>query len=306
MRGPHTSLPYVQETLTPELADTTPPPSKHAQKVNVKRVKLKLGSHFVPASNHASITPPSSSSLTKLSTASVPVSPSKGPSSNQEPDPSSLPLPNSRTPSPTPSLSALSSLSPSPAPYPPTSVPRTTKSPKRNFYESSSPDLEDGDEYGSEAGTKRARLGSRTEKDADDDVSEEGDENGAEESHSRACAPDSTLSISSEVSSLSSVPSSSSPSPSPPPPTYYKPDRVSEQVRQTRKRVEKPLTRKQKKVMGLMDKKNRKSAGVIVIPAGKRQSGGGTSIDDAQEAKGEWLKNGNGRVDVRGFRELRI
>lgn len=52
--------------------------------------------------------------------------------------------------------------------------------------------------------------------------------------------------------------------------------------------------------MGLIDKKSKKSAGVIVIPPGKRRP------MDAEEENAEWLRNGNGRVDVRGFRELRI
>ncbi|KAF8624060.1 hypothetical protein AX15_006074 [Amanita polypyramis BW_CC] len=318
LRGPHVGLPYVEEVLGAEFADVIPPPSKRAQKV--KRVKLKLGPHSIPASNHTPKVPSSSSSSsTKLSTTSALASTSKVASSSQEPDPLSLPLPNSRTPSPTPSLSALSSLSPSPAPYPPlyaqpevTSALRATKSPKRNFDESSSPgEAEDGDEYGSEAGTKRARLGSGTgarekdEMDVDDNPSE-GDEDDGEESHPRAHPPDSSLSISSEISSLSSATSSSSSSPSPPPPSCHKQGKVSEQVRRMRSRVEKPLMKSQKKAMGLIDRKNRKSAGVIVIPPGKRQSGGVVPVDDAQESKGEWLKNGSGRLDVRGFRELRI
>ena len=52
--------------------------------------------------------------------------------------------------------------------------------------------------------------------------------------------------------------------------------------------------------MGLIDKKTRKAAGVIVIPPGKR-CGNATEEENA-----EWLRNGNGRVDVRGFRELKI
>ena len=58
--------------------------------------------------------------------------------------------------------------------------------------------------------------------------------------------------------------------------------------------------------MGLIDKKTKKSAGVIVIPPGKRQPGGGNAKVDAEDENAEWLRNGNGRVDVRGFRELRI
>ena len=58
--------------------------------------------------------------------------------------------------------------------------------------------------------------------------------------------------------------------------------------------------------MDLIDKKSKKSAGVIVIPPGKRRPRGGNAKVNAEEENAEWLRNGNGRVDVRGFRELRI
>ena len=75
----------------------------------------------------------------------------------------------------------------------------------------------------------------------------------------------------SDVSTLSS-----SPSPSPPP-------RAA-------------LTTRQRRVLGLPPKPRR--AGRIVIPGGRYRR--------REEAEGEWARNGVGRVDVRGFRELRI
>lgn len=62
----------------------------------------------------------------------------------------------------------------------------------------------------------------------------------------------------------------------------------------------------------------RMSAGKIVIPGGKynkkmatRGRGGIREADDddddeEDEDKAEWKTNGTGRVDVRGFRELKI
>ncbi|KAJ7066428.1 hypothetical protein C8F01DRAFT_701412 [Mycena amicta] len=95
------------------------------------------------------------------------------------------------------------------------------------------------------------------------------------------------LSSSSSLSSLSSI------SPSPPPesvPVVVKP---------------KPMTRRQRKALGLPKSKltvttRSAAAGKIVIPGGRHGPGAGT--DDG----GEWQRNGAGRLDVRGFRELRI
>lgn len=59
----------------------------------------------------------------------------------------------------------------------------------------------------------------------------------------------------------------------------------------------------------------RTGAGKIVIPGGKyKKVAGGkgqASVREAddeeeEEDKGEWRTNGTGRVDVRGFRELKI
>lgn len=59
----------------------------------------------------------------------------------------------------------------------------------------------------------------------------------------------------------------------------------------------------------------RTSAGKIKIPGGKYNKKGMAHTagvrehdedDDEDEDKGEWRTNGTGRVDVRGFRELKI
>ncbi|KAF6749835.1 hypothetical protein DFP72DRAFT_1141462 [Ephemerocybe angulata] len=82
----------------------------------------------------------------------------------------------------------------------------------------------------------------------------------------------------------------------------------------------KPLTRKQRKQLGLpkfrgvLAHAKGVSAGRIVIPGGRFKgragagvgvgvNGGGTGVGGKDE---EWVKTGVGRVDVRGFRELKI
>ena len=76
------------------------------------------------------------------------------------------------------------------------------------------------------------------------------------------------------------------------------------------------MTKRQRKALGLPRQRAHvvggkgASAGKILIPGGKFKSKrvGQKAIkeepDDEEEA--EWAKNGTGRVDVRGFRELRI
>lgn len=97
-------------------------------------------------------------------------------------------------------------------------------------------------------------------------------------------------------SSESSLSPLSSPSPSPPPP-------------------EKPLTRRQRKALGLPKQRANvsggkgTSAGKIVIPGGKykgKKGGRGIKEEPDDDTEAEWAKNGTGRVDVRGFRELKI
>ena len=89
---------------------------------------------------------------------------------------------------------------------------------------------------------------------------------------------------------------------------------------------ERPLTRRQRKALGLPKLRaglglgapgaieRAGSAGTIVIPGGKGRRGDGDVKvkvkveEDVEEvaAAAEWRRNGTGRVDVRGFRELKI
>ena len=94
----------------------------------------------------------------------------------------------------------------------------------------------------------------------------------------------------SETASLSPV-SSPSPSPSPPPAPTSAPRR---------------LTKRERKAAGLP--RPRGSAGKIVIPGGRFRVAADAKDDGGPRAdvQGEWARNGTGRVDVRGFRELRI
>jgi len=50
------------------------------------------------------------------------------------------------------------------------------------------------------------------------------------------------------------------------------------------------------------------AAGKIVIPGGRWKGKVQVAVRDGEEGgdDGEWRRNGTGRVDVRGFRELKI
>ncbi|KAI0061312.1 cysteine proteinase [Artomyces pyxidatus] len=93
-----------------------------------------------------------------------------------------------------------------------------------------------------------------------------------------------TPALSDAGSTASSPLSSSSPSPAPPP--------------------ERTLTRRQRKALGLPKPRTR-SAGKIVIPGGRFRTRAAVKAEEEADT-GEWQRNGVGRVDVRGFRELRI
>ncbi|KAG2358714.1 hypothetical protein BDR07DRAFT_1611725 [Suillus spraguei] len=65
--------------------------------------------------------------------------------------------------------------------------------------------------------------------------------------------------------------------------------------------MQKPFTRRQRKALGLPKSRTAyMSAGKIVIPGGKFKKASKAADDE------EWQKNGTGRLDVRGFRELKI
>lgn len=90
----------------------------------------------------------------------------------------------------------------------------------------------------------------------------------------------------------------------------------------------KPLTWRQRKALGLPKSRpafvtKRGSAGRIVIPGGRFKRSvsaragdqgqakigevmDGIEVDDESSVPEEWQRNGTGRLDVRGFRELKI
>ena len=108
--------------------------------------------------------------------------------------------------------------------------------------------------------------------------------------------PPLTLSAPGSPSSMSSLSSISSPEATPPPPSPQ----------------ERKLTQRQLKKLGLPKPRQgspmqtRRSAGKIVIPGGRMKRAGAASTASAGDKVEEWQKNGTGRVDVRGFRELKI
>ncbi|TFK47181.1 hypothetical protein OE88DRAFT_1811362 [Heliocybe sulcata] len=88
--------------------------------------------------------------------------------------------------------------------------------------------------------------------------------------------------------------SSSAPSPVPTPPPYAPAPKPT-------------LTRRERKKLGLPKPRNgmvTRSAGKIVIPGGRYRKTATAVVKDEEES--EWRKNGTGRVDVRGFKELKI
>lgn len=198
--------------------------------------------------------------------------------------PTQIPLPISRSPSPTPEESRSVADSPLPYPLPPTppSPSRIYRSPKRTFDESSA------SSEGSQSAAKRAKgpyppiHASRLNPDFDIDT------------------PPLTMSAPGSPSSLSSLSSLSSRESTPPPPVTPEP----------------ALTRRQRKKLGLPKPRvatvggTKASAGKILIPGGRYQRAGHTASQsppaDSVADSEEWRKNGSGRLDVRGFRELRI
>ncbi|KAL0952860.1 hypothetical protein HGRIS_007082 [Hohenbuehelia grisea] len=128
-------------------------------------------------------------------------------------------------------------------------------------------------------------------------------------------APGSQSSASSSLSSLSSSPdSSAASSPMPPPPEPE--ESARRRGKATRGRggaaavSDRPLTRRQRKALGLPKPRaalGASGAGRIVIPGGRyRQRAGDDDGEGEAREDEEWRRNGTGRVDVRGFRELKI
>ena len=84
-------------------------------------------------------------------------------------------------------------------------------------------------------------------------------------------------------------------------------------TRRQRKALGLPKTRPGFRLPGAIERTG--IAGTIVIPGGKFKRGDGdvngqvkvkVKVEEVVEEVAEWLRNGMGRVDVRGFRELKI
>ncbi|KAG2135368.1 uncharacterized protein EDB93DRAFT_1305322 [Suillus bovinus] len=247
-------------------ADAAPPAASPAKKKPVSRSKAKSDLKIFPKNS--------------------PIDNVRLNRDNTPPTPAHVPLPISRSPSPLSSADSFSieadSLLPVPGqPTGPhqsfTSSVRAHRSPKRSFDESSG---------SSTSGTISKRTRTRNTRRspsrtllsqvrADDDMDDS--------------TPDLSTPGSSAESSRSSS-AASSPLPSTPPACDTPPPEN-----------QKPLTRRQRKALGLPKSHTAyMSAGKIVIPGGKFKKPFNAADDE------EWQKNGTGRLDVRGFRELKI
>ena len=271
IKGPHNGLPKVVEApveaLTPRKGSVGP--SKH----QLKQMRGK------PSSD---IKAPPTSKYLKDEYLAVPVS---------KIDPTRIALPLSRATSPADSASEpssqLSSVPSSMAPVAPSDTltyPRTSRSPKRSFEES-----EGEDERATPDGSVDGRrLRRKTES----------------PSPAPPSAPQSPRPI--DLKGILDFDTDSSLSPPPPDP--------EEIAREAAKK--KVLTRRERKRLGLP--KEGKSGVKIVIPGGRhparlqvRQAAARqplsreTSLGVNDEVR-EWEKNGSGRIDARGFKELKI
>ena len=175
-----------------------------------------------------------------------------------------------RLPTPAPPTPSQIPLPPSRSISPEPEPTSSRRSPKRSFDESS------GSSQASESAAKRSRPNE------DMDIDEGGDYD------------DDTPGLSETFTTASSTSSS------PPPPAAP---------------VERPLTRRQRKLLGVPKPRSPvvvgRSAGKIVIPGGRYRRPSSARKEAARDEKDtdgdeEWTRNGVGRVDVRGFRELRI
>jgi len=308
LRGPHSGLPNVSELPANHVSPhDLPPAPKSSSKPNSK-ARARAGSASatklpsVPVSAPKPLSRPRRCSQVLRPSASssmaLPVVVAATP-----PTPADIPLPSSRSVSP-PALPSL----------PPDLYARERefhRSPKRSFDESSGSSEVSATSMSAAKRTRRgtarglaavpgdvdADMDADVDADADVDGGDNGDGEGDEgaEADADADADDADTPALSETASLSPV-SSPSPSPSPPPGSAPVPRR---------------LTKRERKAAGLP--RHRGSAGKIVIPGGRfRAPGTGRGADSRARARaranvdGEWMRNGTGRVDVRGFRELRI
>ncbi|VDB88492.1 unnamed protein product [Peniophora sp. CBMAI 1063] len=293
LRGPHAGLPRVRER---PYAPTSPVQTSSPLVTPTKEKKRSAK----PAST---IKAKPASARKPVSTASAMAVDAPAPST-----PARVPLPASRSPSPPPPMGSLPLLpsSSSPAPHPPTSTsstpapyppyplayplpahldnfPGERRSPKRAFDESTS-----ASSASSQASSaKRARTDSAVDLNVQPDVKTEDDD--------REMTP-----ALSDISTLSS-----SPSPSPPPEPVQPVEPVQKMTRRQRKALGLPKARKVGE-RAVNAGAERRSAGKIVIPGGRFRRPGTAEGKEDGDAVREWVRSGAGRVDVRGFRELKI
>ncbi|KAI9461897.1 hypothetical protein BJY52DRAFT_163769 [Lactarius psammicola] len=281
LRGPHSGLPDVCELpadASPhDLPSIPKSPSKPASKARPRAASTTTTTKLppVPVSAPKPLSRPRRTSrVLRQSGSSATVVPAVAP-----PTPADIPLPSSR------------SASPPPAPSLPPGLytrEREHRSPKRSFDESSgSSDVS----AASTSAAKRTRRGTvrglaAVVQDADADMDADVDVDGDGDPDADADVDDADTPALSETASLSPI---SSPSPSPSPPPVPAP-------------VPRRLTKRERKAAGLP--RPRGSAGKIVIPGGRFRAT--PASESADPVQGEWARNGTGRVDVRGFRELRI
>ncbi|KDQ54653.1 hypothetical protein JAAARDRAFT_38335 [Jaapia argillacea MUCL 33604] len=334
LKGPHTGLPCVVEAPVPSpdssLSPPSSPPSKKKPPSKSSSVKPKSSTRPPPSRTRTPAT------ATTAPAPSLPTEPEAGPST-----PSHIPLPSTPSRSPSPALSdASSALSEPPASWPPSQPPssvastssvatpfppssaaststsrgitassvaststgitvslRSNRSPKRTFDESSGSGSGSHDD--DESAAKRSRRLRAPLQPQDNDGGDDHDAMDVIEESPDADTPGLSFSTSPSASS------SSAPSPAPSPPSAPSPALT----RRERKRLGLPKAR----VVGANGNGGSgrvlRSAGTIVIPGGRfKKSGLTTSKErDRKEVDDEeWRKNGTGRLDVRGFRELRI
>ncbi|KAI0289130.1 hypothetical protein BC826DRAFT_1033784 [Russula brevipes] len=267
LRGPHSGLPSVRELSADSSLHDLQPTARSSSKPT-SRARARAGS----------------ASATKLPT--VPVS---------APKPLSRPRRSSRALRQSASSStAVPRFVTSGIPLPPGLYAREReyhRSPKRSFDESSGSSEVSGTSTSvakrTRRGTVRGLAAVPRDEDADMDADVDVDGDNADGDADRdGDADDADTPALSETASLSPI---SSPSPSPSPPPASSP---------TARR----LTKRERKAAGLP--RPRGGAGKIVIPGGRFRPG--TATAKGADAEGEWVRNGTGRVDVRGFRELRI
>ncbi|KAN0080193.1 hypothetical protein V8E55_009759 [Tylopilus felleus] len=299
LRGPHTGLPNVcelpvdSEAIVPSPVKKKPPSSRVKPKPESKATlqRTKNGQF----------------ASTKVKVEEITI-----------PTPTQIPLPMSRSPSPLSSAASppqidVDVLPPTPVASQPANVDssqafvlRVHRSPKRTFDESS------GISSVSDSVAKRTRSARKL---PTPETQLQQESNAIEVDDPEESTPELSTPRSSTSTRSSSV--ASSPLPGTPPPEP-EPEPLP---------VEKPLTRRQRKALGLPKPRpvlvaKRASAGKIIIPGGrfKRNVGatadcnestkirevGDNSVDDEGSLQEEWQRNGTGRLDVRGFRELKI